>query len=780
MNVTIFKNLFNSQDVPYIVPIEKVIDRIKSGSKSKELIEQIRICDSKKERDSIKKKLPCILFSGVFNERNSNSCTQHSGLMILDFDGYENESILKEQFEILKKIEHIYLIFVSPSNNGLKAVLRVSNELDKHTHPKVHKEFKKEFKIDYFDVSNCNIDRVCYESYDPNIYINENATIYNPILYDEGFNVSEKVPLIPITNEDKIIEKIMLWNWNKDFVEGERNSFIFDLAGAFCEYGITEQTAENYILNNVVIGDFSFNEAKTTIKSAYKKRQFESKFFEDYIKIDRIKTDLKKGKDVVLNKYKITDDVFDEIKDEAEHDDFWYINDKNKIQINVLKYKLFLERNGFKKYFPNESEKPTWLYIKSNKVVETSTEKIKDFVLNYLINRGELEVWNYCATYQNLFSENFLSMLETIKLLMLNDKKYKSFIAFENGILEVTKDNIKLNDYIDVDGYVWQSQIIQREWKKLNNDDNDYKKFINNISNNESLPIECTIGYLLSTYKNKMNNKAVILNDEVISDNPEGGTGKGLFIQGIKQIRRVSILDGKTFDDKKSFPYQTVSPETQVLVFDDVKKNFDFESKFSLVTEGMTLERKNKDAIKLTVEESPKMVLSTNYAIKGEGNSHDRRRHEIEIAQYYGKKITPYDEFGRELFDEWSDLEFCRFDNYMINCLQLYLKEGLIEQNAKNIKLRKFIAETSMEFYEWIEDVENFPRNKRNDKGVYFDNFTREYKDFERYLRRNKFTIWVKKYATYKGYEYKDGNSNGLRWFEINNGLETNDNDIEF
>src|SRR5699024_4305636 len=111
-------------------------------------------------------------------------------------------------------------------------------------------------------------------------------------------------------------------------------------------------------------------------------------------------------------------------------------------------------------------------------------------------------------------------------------------------------------------------------------------------------------------------------------------------------------LDGKTFDDKKSFPYQTVSTDTQVLVFDDVKKNWDFESKFSIVTEGITLERKNKDAIKLSVEQSQKMVISTNYVIRSEENSHDRRRNEIEIAQYYGANKTPYDDFGRQHFDD--------------------------------------------------------------------------------------------------------------------------------
>ena len=214
------------------------------------------------------------------------------------------------------------------------------------------------------------------------------------------------------------------------------------------------------------------------------------------------------------------------------------------------------------------------------------------------------------------------------------------------------------------------------------------------------------------------------------------------------------------------------------MVFDDVKKNFDFEEKFSLVTEGMTLERKNKDAIKLNVHDSPKLVLSTNYAIRGEGNSHDRRRHEIEIAQYYGKDLSPDDEFKRQLFDEWDNLEFTKFDNYMVHCVRMYLKNGLVKQNAKNIKLRKFIAETSMEFNEWIEDVENFALNVRHDKVMTFDKFTNDYQDYKKFLTRKKFNIWVQKYAKYKSFNFDQNTTNGLRWFIIEN--EKTKDEIEF
>jgi hypothetical protein len=780
-NISVFKDLFKTKEVPYNVPISKIFARIKAGT-SKDIITKIRTANDKKEADLIKQKLPCILFGGVFKERNKDGLITHSGLMVVDFDKYESNDIMYDHLHILKQNKHFVSLFISPSGKGVKGVVLIPIS-DKFTHEKYFKEFNKKFQYDYFDNSNCNVDRVCYESFDPEIYINYKATIFEPRIFDSGFDVKDKVPLLPINDENQIIEKIMSFNWTKDFVDGERNSFIFDLGSAFCEYGISESFAIGYIQNNVAYGDFTEMECKNAVKSAYKRRSFNSKYFENYQMIDRIKSDLKKGKTKVIEKFKISEDTYNEIKDVAEIDDFWYINDKEKISVNPLKYKYFLERNGFKKHFPNDADKPQFVVIDSNKVRLTSTSKIKDFVLDYLMERKEINVWNYCANYQNLFSEQFLLMLESIDLFMLNDTRDISFISFENGILKVTKDKIELIDYIDVDGYIWESSILKRQFIHYDNFENDYKKFINNISGKDPFAIECTIGYLLSTYKNRSNNKAVILNDELISSNPEGGTGKGLLVQGISQIRNTCIIDGKQFDGKKSFAYQTVSLDTKIIVFDDIKKDFSLEDKFSLITEGITLERKNKDAVKLNVHESPKIVISTNYAVKGEGNSHDRRRHEIEISQYYGADLTPDEDFGRQLFDEWENIDFEKFDNYMVFCLQSFLKNGLIKQTAKNLKLRKLIAETNMDFYDWISDIQNFPINYRNDKEQFFTLFIKDNPDFGKWLKRNTFNGWIQKYANYKDYRFEQNSSNGQKWygiFEKNVENIIDENEIDF
>jgi len=767
-NVSIFKDLYKSKDVPFIVPLHKALERIRVG-KSKDIVFNAREAKDKTEYNKRKARLPCLVFAGEFKDRTTKGLVNHSGLMIIDFDEFPDKEELNNSLEELKKNKHIITLFISPSGEGIKGLVNIP-PCDAIEHSKYFKAFQKEFNYDYFDPSNSNVDRVCFESYDPNIYINYEAEVYSPELKDEGFSVSEKIPLIPLSDESQIVEKIMAFSWGKDFVAGQRNNYVFDLAGAFCEYGVSQTYAESYLYNHIIAGECKDENAKMkAIRSAYKMRSFNSKYFEDYNKLKSIKNDLKKGKDVVIKKYHLDEDVYNEIKEETEADDFWFYNDKEQLKISPLKYKIFLEGNGFKKYYPEGGDKPTFVKIESNKVEVTSIARIKDFVLDYLAEAKEYKVWEYCAGYQNLFSEQFLLMLDSIELMMLKDTLKTSYIAFKNGILSITKDNIELKEYIDIDGYIWKSHILPRDWKLNKDFKNDYSNFVNNIANKEPLPIECCIGYLLCTYKNRSNNKAIILNDEIITQNPEGGTGKGLFIQGVSKIRKTHIIDGKSHNDKASFQNQSVSLDDKILVFDDIPKNFNFENQFSLITEGITIRHLYKDPIKLSVKDSPKIVLSTNYAVKGEGNSHDRRRHEIEFAQHYGKNMTPEDEFGRQLFDEWDEDEFNKFDNYMVNCLQSYLKNGLVKQNSKNIKLRKFIAETSMEFYEWISETAKIPFNNRNDKKVYYNQFIEEYPDFKKWLNQRTFTIWIEKYCKYMGYGYDKGSSNGMQWFEIIN-----------
>ena len=72
-----------------------ILDRIKEG-KNSELVKRIRNEKNKSERNELKKKLPSICFSGVFNKRSDSALVEHSGLICLDFDGYEKKKDLTD------------------------------------------------------------------------------------------------------------------------------------------------------------------------------------------------------------------------------------------------------------------------------------------------------------------------------------------------------------------------------------------------------------------------------------------------------------------------------------------------------------------------------------------------------------------------------------------------------------------------------------------------------------------------------------------------------------
>ena len=65
------------------------------------------------------------------------------------------------------------------------------------------------------------------------------------------------------------------------------------------------------------------------------------------------------------------------------------------------------------------------------------------------------------------------------------------------------------------------------------------------------------------------------------------------------------------------------------------------------------------------------------------------------------------------MFGEWNEDEWCSFDNFMIECLQIYLDHGLIKSQFVNLKIRRLSAESCHEFIEWCGLVKGMPPNDK-------------------------------------------------------------------
>jgi hypothetical protein len=788
--VTIFKDIKDTS-TPFHKDVMYILDRVRNG-KSKDLVKKIRTEKVKAERNELKKSLPAVCFSGIFNKREDAAVIEHSGLICLDFDGYAKQKELLQDKEMLSKDKHVFSVFISPSGNGLKVLIKIPKDIDNHKN--YFNSLEKHFSSVYFDTTCKNISRVCYESYDPLIYINENSSIWDTIEEPEYIEVDRTRDslTIPITDENKIVEILVKW-WQKKYpmVEGQRNNNAYVLAVAFNDFGINK-TLATYILGQFAENGFTMAEVNQTIESAYRDiSKFGTKYYEDEERINQIKSKLRRGvpKKEVISQLQDSnldsatiDSVIMKVEEENAKQTFWTKSDKGAVRVEHIQFKHFLEDSGFYKFFPQGSKNYVFVKVTNNLIDHTSNNEIKDFVLNHLIELDDLSVYNYFADNTRFFKDDFLSMLSTIDIYFIEDTKNTAYLYYLNCAVKITNTEIIPIDYLDLGGYVWKEQVIDRVFNMCGvTEACEYKKFINNICGKDTQRInsmESTIGFLMHGFKNPSHCPAVILNDEVISDNPEGGTGKGLFMQALGKMKKLVVIDGKKFAFESTFAYQLVSADTQILCFDDVKRYFDFERLFSLVTEGLTLEKKNKDAIKIPFSKSPKVAITTNYAIKGTGNSFARRKWELEMHQYYNMDFTPENEFGRMMFNDWNDDDWCEFDNYMVQCLQGFMNTGLIKSKFVNLKIRQLSAETCHDFIEWCGLVDNQERNRSlitNTKlyknELYFE-FIEEYPDYapkaKMTISRTRFYKWLVSYALFvSGEVAEEGRDNQGRWIII-------------
>lgn len=309
MICTIFKNIFDKE--PNYISVDKALQRIASG-RSKDRIEEIRKQLSKDRADKLKMNLPCVCFSGRFKERLDEKIISHSGFIVLDFD--DVSELRTRQTEIINH-DFIYACWVSPRNNGLKALAKIANG-DKH---REHFQALQDVFPD-IDSSGINESRVCFESYDPDIYINKEAKPFTKYKKYTQIGLKEKI------GDNQTFRNILKWLSNRGdaFVKGERNIFVFKLASACCRFGIDEEEGAAQILAEISTDNtFSDAEASRAIKSAYKanKNRYGTAIFEKDVLIDReTKGEVKIDETIFDESIRPKDVIFGEdVKDKALH-----------------------------------------------------------------------------------------------------------------------------------------------------------------------------------------------------------------------------------------------------------------------------------------------------------------------------------------------------------------------------------------------------------------------------------------------------------------------------
>lgn len=402
----------------------------------------------------------------------------------------------------------------------------------------------------------------------------------------------------------------------------------------------------------------------------------------------------------------------------------------------------------------------------------------------YAISRLTIEEI-FLRNSNNICNGSWLEQLQIHQEPILKDTATEAFFTFLNTLVTVSKTGITCEDLQNITGVcIWEEQVIKRYFTTVNDCTSaKYYQFILNVTNGIKEPerlraMRTGNGYMAHHYFNESEGQAVILYDQSVTDtqNPMGGSGKGLIVSGQAEIRNVAKIDGKHYSNDNRFRLDSVKPTSQIIWYDDVRSDYDFSTLHSALTNGYTIEKKNRPQLIIEQKDNPKTVICSNSIIKGGGTTNKRRQFIIELTDFYSKQIIngnekPIEETHGGLFfsSAWDANEWDMFYCTMFGMVQEYLLYGLVPFKGINVEYNRLRQSAGEDFTEWLKEKEKeFTRGcDRQATKQHYQNFIETYCGDNHKIAQKTFTGYLKDFATYKGWELIKSESNSISYFQF-------------
>jgi hypothetical protein len=239
--------------------------------------------------DSLKLKLFGFSTSGTFcSPRSKDTIETYSQAICLDFDNVQ-ETDLEELKRSVNSCPYTLASFISPSGQGLKVFSLVDTNADAHTdvYIQVANYYKDLTGIEY-DSKCKDITRLCFVSYDPELFYNEDAKVFSfgeetqPTISgvrQENFNYSLLY--------ERLDQCLKFSEKKEKYYKGNRNNFICLFANNANRWGIPEIDTLNFCTTNF---DLEEKEIKATVESVYKNNIADFASFAKVTKLQSLET----------------------------------------------------------------------------------------------------------------------------------------------------------------------------------------------------------------------------------------------------------------------------------------------------------------------------------------------------------------------------------------------------------------------------------------------------------------------------------------------------------
>jgi hypothetical protein len=280
-----------------------------------------------------------------------------------------------------------------------------------------------------------------------------------------------------------------------------------------------------------------------------------------------------------------------------------------------------------------------------------------------------------------------------------------------------------------------------------------------------------SIGYLLHRYKDPARPWCVFAMDNKITETGEshGRSGKSLCYRTIRYFMKSVTLNGRNPKlTENPHVYDRVTEHTDYILVDDADQYLNFGFFFNALQGDMEVNPKNNQSYEIPFEHVPKFCITSNFTLRNIDPSTEGRILYTVFSDYYhvrteGEDYTEdfsiRDDFGKNLFLDYTEEEWNNDFNFFAACLQFYLsvpREIKINPPMDNVTKRNLRTEMTEAFKNWADVYFDSAEGKCNQllpRDVAFKDFAE--KSGQHKWTTNKFTKALKAWCRYTDYVEK-------------------------
>ncbi len=468
---------------------------------------------------------------------------------------------------------------------------------------------------------------------------------------------------------------------------------------------------------------------------------------------------------------------------------------------NVQLYN-FLMKMGFYQFKGNNGQTDMYIKITGNTVKDIEPKIIRGFVNSFLERRKfNIDLRNVFLRTNQLSSTSMENLGYTELEFKASGKTFQ-YLFYKDCTIEVNPQGIVMHKPGDVDVYTWEEQVIKRRMYKrlkdkpftitdagtqfnieIHHRDCLFFRFLENSTKmhwkvekygvpsydehgNEYLRKEYTIeeqrehdehlinriftiGYLMHNHKNPSKPWGVWIQENVVMDDSDsnGGSGKSILANCFKHLYchlTLGARDPKITENK--FLFENVSEKTKIIHLNDCHRYLDFGYFYPMLTDDLSINPKQNRQITMPFSMSPKFIFSSNYTPRDQSQSAKRRLLTTAFSDYYHDgpndihtdAVSPRSEFGKNLFDDFTAVEWEYFDTTMAYCLQFYLSlvntTHKIDPPQNIIRQRALLSEMVNGFHDWAQIFFSDGDGEENNlgKNIPKEELLREFNDYHK------------------------------------------------